>query len=421
MRLLGAVVMAAAAVAATPPAEAGHPTPDPPLLIADATKQPFIDIYLAGRPGQALYVSEQEGAASRQLAAVPLDPGGHRVLPHLGRWRCDRRNRRFVAALSPGGAPSATFGVRTPSCRRRLSVGLARRARPGAQVRVAVRDRWRIGELRLRFCIDPPAAARRCRPLNLARDRASVSTRFRVADRGRWRTALHGPGIRIPGAVSVGEPPARSGGARKEARVLVAGDSMMQGLDGFLSDRLDGRAQIFRDVVPASGISKPGGINWVQRARDRGRRVKPDATVVFLGVNEGFDMTTPSGASVSCCTAGWLAEYRRRVRTMMQSYARPARGKVFWLQMPQVRFPERHELQLLVNAAIRQAAEGLRGVRIVRLDQVFTPGGRYREVMTYRGRRVRVRGDDGIHLTLRGSEIAAGKVYAALRSSGVIR
>lgn len=389
-------------------------------MVADATKQPFIDLYLAGRPGQAMYVSEQEGAALRPLAAVVLDPGAHRVLPHIERWRCDRRNRRFVAALSPGGAPAASFGVRTPSCRRRLSVALPRRTRPGAEVRMAVRDRWRIGDLPLRFCVDPPTGARRCRALNLARDRASISAKFRVGRRGRWRTALHGPGIRVPGEVNVGEPPQRGPRPGEEPKVLVAGDSMMQGLDGFLSDRLGKRAKVFRDVVPNSGISK-AGIRWVDRASERGRRVQPDATVVFLGANEGFDMRNPSGQSFACCSAGWLAEYTRRVRTMMRSYGGNGRRKVFWLNIPQVKFPERHSLQLSVNAAVRRAAQGVPQARVVRLDQLFTPGGVYRDEMTYRGRRVRVREADGIHLTLAGAEIAAGKVFAMLRSTGVVR
>ena len=418
-----AAVSSTAAMAAVmaAPAQAGHPTPEPPLLIADATKQPYIDIYLSGRSLQGLHVAEQVGQSFRGLAGVSLDFGGHRIVRRAERWRCDRRSRRFVASESAYGPTVASFGVRTPSCRRRLSVGMARRARRGAELRFTVRDRWRIGDLRLRLCIDPPTAARRCRALRLARDRASVSTSFRVGERGRWRTALHGPGIRIPGEVSVGERPGRRLPDGERPKVLLTGDSMMQGLDGFLSDRLGERVNVFREVVPASGISKPAGVDWLTRARVRAGRVRPDATVVFLGANEGFDMESPSGRPVICCGAGWLGEYTRRVRTMMQSYSRPARGKVFWLQMPQVRFAERHQMQLQVNAAIRRAASGLRGVRIVRLDQVFTPGNRYRDVMIYRGRRVRVRERDGIHLTVAGAEIAAGKVFATLRSAGVVR
>ena len=65
--------------------------------------------------------------------------------------------------------------------------------------------------------------------------------------------------------------------------------------------------------------------------------------------------------------------------------------------------------------AILRAAQGLDRVTVLRLDLVFTPDG-FREVMPYRGRNVRVRVSDGIHMTIAGSAIAAKLVAAALRS-----
>ncbi|MDQ4049710.1 MAG: hypothetical protein M3131_10095 [Actinomycetota bacterium] len=415
-----ALVAAVVGAVATPAAHADHSQTGPTVLIADATKPPYIDFYLGGGAGQTVFISEQEAGRSRPVASTTLDAAGHAAVPRGARLRCDRRTRRFSAAFSPGGPAIASFGVRTPSCRRRLEVGVPSRVRPGSQVQVVVRDRWRIGDLALRFCVQSPSGSRRCRPLRLAKDASRVTTRFRVGERGRWGTALHGPGIRVAGGVSVGEPPPSARRRGEEPSVLAAGDSMMQGLDGFLADRLGDRARVFRDVVPNSGISKPG-INWLRRASDSGRRLRPDATVVFLGANEGFTQVTPSGQEIRCCSAAWAAEYTRRVRTMMRSYGRGGRGKVFWVTVPQVGIPERQLMQLTVNAAVLRAASGLRGVRMVRLDQVLTPGGRYRDVMSYRGRRVRVREVDGIHLTLHGVTIAADRVLAALRSAGVIR
>jgi hypothetical protein len=69
------------------------------------------------------------------------------------------------------------------------------------------------------------------------------------------------------------------------------------------------------------------------------------------------------------------------------------------------------------NAGILRAAEGLPDVHVVRLDLVFTPNG-YRDVIRYRGRTVRVREPDGIHLNVAGAEIAAREVVAALRAAG---
>jgi hypothetical protein len=106
---------------------------------------------------------------------------------------------------------------------------------------------------------------------------------------------------------------------------------------------------------------------------------------------------------------------------MMVTYGRAGKADVFWLSIPAPRSPDRQALQKLVNAAVAKAAEGLPRVRIVRLDQVFTPGGVYRDSMTYGGRRVRVRESDGIHLSLPGAKIAAAKVIAALRAARVVR
>jgi hypothetical protein len=48
------------------------------------------------------------------------------------------------------------------------------------------------------------------------------------------------------------------------------------------------------------------------------------------------------------------------------------------------------------------------------MDELFTPDG-FREVMPYRGRDVRVRAADGIHLNVAGTAIAAKVVAAELR------
>ena len=56
-------------------------------------------------------------------------------------------------------------------------------------------------------------------------------------------------------------------------------------------------------------------------------------------------------------------------------------------------------------------------VHVVRLDLLFTPNG-YREVIRYRGRDVRVREPDGIHLTIAGAEIAAREVVKAIHATG---
>jgi hypothetical protein len=394
-----------------------------PFVVADATKPGHIDFYLAGEAGTRSTVSEfVEGEETRYIGAVQLNENGHGVIRDRSRWRCDRLSRRFEVKGSIGGLPMRnTYGVRTPSCRNRLDVGLPRRTRPGGKVRMVIRDEWGTGELRLRFCKTEAGDGRRCRTVWMPKDKPRYVSTFRVYREGHTRLLVTGTGIRISRTVAVGsrarvkDPPARG------PRILAAGDSMMQGVDAFLADRLASRARIFRDVNPNSGISKPG-LDWAQHARDHTRRVRPAATIVFLGANEGFALrSASSGGLVDCCGPVWYAEFASRVRSMMITYGRAGKADVLWIINPAPRSERRQQLQKIVNAAVFKAAEGLPRIHIVRFDEFFTPGGVYRDAMTYRGRRVRVRESDGIHLSLEGARIASDRLKIELRAARVIR
>jgi hypothetical protein len=117
-----------------------------------------------------------------------------------------------------------------------------------------------------------------------------------------------------------------------------------------------------------------------------------------------------------CCGAPWVAEYAKRARAMMRSYARGGRARIYWLLLPAARSGIFRETFPAVNAGIRRAAAGLADdVRLVELDEFFTPGGRFRSSMKVGGKLVRVRQEDGVHLNVAGAELAAGQVARAMR------
>jgi hypothetical protein len=198
-------------------------------------------------------------------------------------------------------------------------------------------------------------------------------------------------------------------------RILATGDSMIQLVDSFLR-AASGPATVRSDARVSTGISKPSLLDWREHARDQAAGIRPDVTVMFLGANDGFRM-----AGADCCGAAWIAEYARRAREMMRTYARGGRGRVYWLLLPAARDGFFRETFPAVNAALRQAAAGLEDdVRLIELDEVFTPGGRFRKSMKVRGKRVRVRQRDGVHLNTTGAALAARLVIAALRGDRVL-
>ncbi len=174
-------------------------------------------------------------------------------------------------------------------------------------------------------------------------------------------------------------------------RLLATGDSMIQIVDSFLVQRLGARrgASVRSDARISTGISKAFDLDWVRRAREQARSVHPDVTAIAIGANDGFPMKTPSGASVACCGGGWVAEYARRVESMMRSYARGGRSYVYWMTLP------------LTRLAARRTGSTTRHVRTY---------------VTFRGRTVNARQDDGIHLSTAGASIAATLLIDRLRA-----
>jgi lysophospholipase L1-like esterase len=371
-------------------------------LTANARDTGYVELRLHARPGVELLV--RDDVTGEQRSVVP--EGADTTLARFTTWRCDRRERRFSAtqAGADGATLTATAELRTPSCARRFALSAPRRVRTGRSVRVRVRDRWKLGDLRARVCTQGPGAAQRCRM------RAPGSFRLATRRAGGHRVTLRTPWQRVRRNVRASNPGGR-------LTVLATGDSMIQIIDSYLEQRIDsGRTRVRSDARISTGLSKPSLLDWQAHAR-RQAASRPDAVVMFIGANDGFPM-----AGAACCGPAWVAEYARRARRMIRTYARGGRARVYWLLLPAPRGGFFREIFPAVNAALRRAARGLGDdVRLIDLARVFTPGGRYRDSMEIGGKVVRVRQGDGVHLNTTGASLAASLVIRALRSDRILR
>ena len=201
--------------------------------------------------------------------------------------------------------------------------------------------------------------------------------------------------------------------------LLVTGDSLAMPLDVEVARELADSGEdveVERDPHVGTGISKTGLLDWGKLSTEHVAEREPDATVVFIGANEGFPMPGPDGEELDCCGPEWAAEYAYRVRRMMNSYRQGGEARVYWLTLPLPRDRDLAEVARSVNAAIRVAAEPYRAhVRVLDMTELFTPGDRYRDAMEVDGRRQIVRDADGIHLNSDGAQLAAEQVLAAVR------
>src|ERR1700712_5632365 len=153
---------------------------------------------------------------------------------------------------------------------------------------------------------------------------------------------------------AVGAPPA----PRKPLKtLLVTGDSLSQPLDQELARRLAGSVKVVRDPHIGTGISKSIIVDWGKLSVAQVKKDHPDAIVVFIGANEGFDMKGPDGRQVQCCGVGYAAIYANRVRQMINTYRQAGAARVYWRTLPFPRDRDRQEVARAVNAAISVAAQ----------------------------------------------------------------
>jgi hypothetical protein len=202
-------------------------------------------------------------------------------------------------------------------------------------------------------------------------------------------------------------------------RLLATGDSMIQVTDDILRDRLGARRRVTDEAHVSSGISKAGvfGLNWMHHAATQARSIHPDATVVWIGPNEGF----PIGG-VSCCGPAWVKGYAVRARSMMHAYRRGGRAVVYWLTLPIPRSDKLARVLRAVNRAIVRAARRAgSGAHVIDMRRVFTPRGHFQQRACYRGRCFSARQPDGVHLSLAGARVAADIIVRRLHADGVIR
>ncbi len=411
-RVLACCAVVALTLAAATPASAQETTT---AFAADSTQVGVISLLFFGAQGGEVRYYERVGGERKGLGRARSE-GTVTTLKDATTWSCVRLERRFQArVVLPGGRVArGEYGVRTPSCAQRFRVEAPTRVAPGRIAKVRVIDRWNIGGIRPKLCITPPGGERTCRTVAFARAVAVQTRRFRAEQRGRWRVELRVREHRVRRFVAVGGDTKVSAVALPS--VLATGDSTMQGIDGYLADELADDATLRSDVQLGSAISR--GDFWATHAATQVKRLHQRVSVMSIGAAfDGFPLTGPAGEQVECCGEAWISLYAARVRSIMQTYLRRGRGRVFWLTPPLPRDPVRLQITSAITIAIEGAAAGLPGVKVIRVDRLFAPAGVYTEVIRHRGRDVRVRDADGVHLNISGTAIVAQLLAPEIRTA----
>jgi hypothetical protein len=208
-----------------------------------------------------------------------------------------------------------------------------------------------------------------------------------------------------------------------EVNLFVTGDSEAQFVGEVLTDMLP--SDLFDVSVVArnaTGLTNPEFFNWEINARQEIAARHPDAVVMVIGGNDGFNVAV-NGQLFGPDTPQWQLEYARRTAVVMQELGSNGTRPVYWVPPPTARDTEFNKIFASQNKAVEQAARAVPGARYVDIYSTLNHG-RYSDVLKIDGRKVLARQADGIHFSRAGAVAPArlilramGRDYEVLRNA----
>ena len=224
-----------------------------------------------------------------------------------------------------------------------------------------------------------------------------------------------------PGPTSTNGAPTRASftpTAAKPLRLWVGGDSLAAGPSWavFEAARATGVVKPLAEYQVGTGLVRNEFWDWpkhmdaVVRARD------PQVSVFMVGANDDQPIDV-DGTSYGPPDAHWVAEYRRRIRQVMNTLTAGGRHLV-WIGMPPMQDPAYSQSMGLLDQIMQKEATKHRRVQYVDAWVMFSaagaPGTYAASVPDENGTLVNMRLDDGIHLNVEGSQRVARAVLAEI-------
>jgi hypothetical protein len=199
----------------------------------------------------------------------------------------------------------------------------------------------------------------------------------------------------------------------KPLQVLVTGDSESQFVGEQMAE-LD-RAGLLNVTTVArngTGLTNPNFFNWELNAKQEMADRDPDAVVMVLGGNDGFNVTV-DGKLYGPETPEWQTEFARRTAVVMRTLADNGKRPVYWAAPPTARDETYNNIYRNQNAAVKRAAAAVPGARYVDIYTTINDG-RYSDEVKLGNRKVLGRQSDGVHFNREGAILPAHLILGSM-------
>ena len=196
--------------------------------------------------------------------------------------------------------------------------------------------------------------------------------------------------------------------------LLVTGDSQAEFLGQRLIDQSpEGLLSVTTVARNGTGLTNPAFFNWEINAEQEIAARDPDAVVMAIGGNDGFNVETADGSLYGPGEPGWETEFARRVAVVSDVLSSGGERPVYWVPPPTARDPEFNAIYATQNRAVERATEAVPALRYVDVYSTLNRG-RYSDELRIDGRRVLARQPDGVHFTREGAVAAVRLILDAM-------
>ena len=201
---------------------------------------------------------------------------------------------------------------------------------------------------------------------------------------------------------------------QRPLHVLVTGDSQADFIGQRLVDQSPpGLLEVETAARNGTGLTNPAFFNWEINAQQEVAARDPDAVVMAIGGNDGFNVQARDGSLYAPGDPGWETEFARRVAVVSSVLSGNGKRPVYWVPPPTARDPDFNRIFASQNRAVKRATQAVPALRYVDVYSTLN-GGHYSDSLKVDGRRILARQPDGIHFTRDGAVPAARLILAAM-------
>lgn len=202
--------------------------------------------------------------------------------------------------------------------------------------------------------------------------------------------------------------------------ILLAGDSMMgygfgNSMLCILQDREEFQPE--RHYICSSGLARPDYFNWPTQLQVFFSEEEYDAVIFMIGTNDSQDFMV-DGAYYEYGTDEWFEIYRQRTLDLLELLISDS-IKVYWIGMPPMRSNRFNGRMENFNTIYSECCQTMNNESICYIPTNNILGdesGSYTAYLDVHGTTIRVRDDDGIHLSESGGDLIAELVLDKMES-----